>query len=569
MRGKSKLLSLLMMLAVMLAYMPAYLADEVYAAASAGQWQTNGSGTQYYAEFPSGYYRSSSLYGKYNNSKLSPYENADSKREVSTTRVSYVYWHWTWNASVSTEQNNKLIDDKQGYDGQHDYQFFTDFESPEEYPVWSGDDRVYEYWRNRPEDGSKWWFRIPVYMQTYTDYKFVSSDSSSDNNSSNSNNNNNSNSSNSNVSDASKKTSESSNAKKYTPKKTSVQKCSPKKKSCSVRWKKCSGKCTGYQVRYCTNKNFKGCKTKKIKGRSNCSCSLTGLKAGTTYYYQIRCYRVVGRKTYCSKWSKCSSFRTKKEQKAKPSAKNYDLPTSIKTTTVYYGEKTNCQGEKVRYAANTVTWNYKYKYDKYGHVVSTYNGYGKITYTWKYKKKKPVYMTFGEQNNSGYDKKTFGKKGRLKNKISYWYDENGVPTVTGRKTYAYNKKGWISKCTQTYSDGSTITTKFRYKFHKNGFPKAITETNNYGSHTVKVNDKGLITNNGSKGYKYKYTYDKKGRAKTCVIKVINDYSGKVVSEERIYFKYGKAKTTDKKAYFAAMNNCVYNTGEYNDDASVN
>ena len=244
--------------------------------------------------------------------------------------------------------------------------------------------------------------------------------------------------------------------------------------------------------------------------------------------------------------------------------KKYSLPTSVRSTTVYYGYKTDCSGQKYSYVANTITWNFKYKYSKYGHVVSEDNGYGKTVYNWKYKKKKPVSVTTGSKNNSMFFKKTYGKKGRLKSKTEYWYDNSGKGMVTGESKYAYNKKGWIKKCTRVDSSGNVFISNYTYKFHRNGFPKTITYTSKYGKKTIEVNDKGLITNNGTK---YEYTYDKKGRPVMCVIKTMN--SGRVYSEDRLYFYYSKAKTTDKKAYFAAMNNILYNADSYIDDATVN
>ena len=256
-------------------------------------------------------------------------------------------------------------------------------------------------------------------------------------------------------------------------------------------------------------------------------------------------------------------------------AKKYDLPSSIKSTTIDYAERTSC-GQTIRYETNRITWNHKYKYDKYGHLVSDDDGYGQLMrYKWKYKNKKILQMTVGKKTNSSFDKKSYNKKGRLKRVTCSWYDGKGKRTLTSEKVYTYNKKGWINKCVTKYPSGinnpggSKDTATFRYTFHKNGFPKTITETNKYRRSTVKVNSKGLITSNGNKNYKYKYTYDKKGRVNKCIIQTINENSGKVVCEEYIYYKYSKYRTSDKKAYFAALNNYPSLAGAYIDDATVN
>jgi len=243
--------------------------EKTLSAFASTEWKKTGSGTVYYAEFPSGYYTSSPLYQKYNRSRVTSYENASNKRVVSTSRVSWIYWHWTWNASVSTGNNNKLIDDKPGYDGQHDYQFFTDFESADSYNVWSGDSRVYEFWRNRPEDGSKWWFRIPVYKQTYTDYKKVTVD----------------------------------------PDVPSCNKPSVRITSGTITWNEVYG-ADGYQIQYSTSPQFKNSKKVIIKGGSNCRYKLTGLKPGTVYYIRIRVYVVVNGKAVYKKWGSTCKIKT-------------------------------------------------------------------------------------------------------------------------------------------------------------------------------------------------------------------------------------------------------------------
>lgn len=299
--------------------------------AKGSEWQQIGSGTQYYAEFPSGYNTSSSLYSKYNRSKLTSYENTTNKRVVNTTRVSYIYWHWTWNASVSTEQNNKLIDDKRGNDGQHDYQYFTDFESSEEYPVWSGDSRVYEYWRNRPEDGSKWWFRIPVYKQTYTDYKLTQSGGTSPATNP---------SSTGNPSTASGGNPVTTKA----PKAVSLGKCKSGKRQCTVKWKK-NKKCIGYIVRYSTDPNFTVCRTKVIKGRNKTSCTLKKLTGGAVYYIQVCCYRKSGGTRICSAWSKCKKVKIKaaKSKKTKKKAKKAKTKQGKYGVISKYNKKTGAE----------------------------------------------------------------------------------------------------------------------------------------------------------------------------------------------------------------------------------
>lgn len=64
----------------------------------------------------------------------------------------------------------------------------------------------------------------------------------------------------------------------------------------------------GYQVRYATNKNFDGAKTKK----AGTSVTLKNLTSGKVYFMQVRTYVVdsAGKKVY-SKWSKIKTVRVK------------------------------------------------------------------------------------------------------------------------------------------------------------------------------------------------------------------------------------------------------------------
>ena len=73
-------------------------------------------------------------------------------------------------------------------------------------------------------------------------------------------------------------------------------------------------KLTGYQVRYATNKSFtKNVKRVKFKGNKNTIRKLKKLKPKTKYYIRIRTYKVIGDKTYYSKWSKTYKIKTDKK----------------------------------------------------------------------------------------------------------------------------------------------------------------------------------------------------------------------------------------------------------------
>lgn len=103
---------------------------------------------------------------------------------------------------------------------------------------------------------------------------------------------------------------------KINPKGTSLSDLKRRKKAFTVIWKKQPGKMsksriTGYQIQYSTSKTFKTSRKVKVKGYSNTSKKISNLKAKKKYYVRIRTYKVIGKKTYYSKWSKKKYVTTK------------------------------------------------------------------------------------------------------------------------------------------------------------------------------------------------------------------------------------------------------------------
>lgn len=102
--------------------------------------------------------------------------------------------------------------------------------------------------------------------------------------------------------------------KKFTivPKGTSISKLKAGRKSFTVKWKKQKTQTTGYEIRYSANEKMKkAVLLGKIKAKKT-SRKISGLKAGKTYYVQIRTYQTVKGETYVSEWSKSRKVRTKK-----------------------------------------------------------------------------------------------------------------------------------------------------------------------------------------------------------------------------------------------------------------
>lgn len=84
-----------------------------------------------------------------------------------------------------------------------------------------------------------------------------------------------------------------------------------KGKKLYVKWSR-NKKATGYQIQYSTNRSFYGAKTKRVKGGSKSSYTLTKLTKGKIYYVRVRAYYSKGSVKSYTSWS---SFRAVKIRK--------------------------------------------------------------------------------------------------------------------------------------------------------------------------------------------------------------------------------------------------------------
>lgn len=75
-------------------------------------------------------------------------------------------------------------------------------------------------------------------------------------------------------------------------------------RSVKLSWKKVS--CSGYQIAYCTNSNFKNAKKTTVSSGKS-SAVLSKLTKNKTYYVRIRAYQTVSGTKYYSKWSSTKS----------------------------------------------------------------------------------------------------------------------------------------------------------------------------------------------------------------------------------------------------------------------
>ena len=109
-------------------------------------------------------------------------------------------------------------------------------------------------------------------------------------------------------------------AKTFTirPKGCSLGKLTAKSKGFQATWKRQKSQTSGYQIQYCTAKNFKGsaAKTIDIKKNTTVKKKVAKLKARKKYYVRVRTYKTVkvnGKSTKLySNWSKYKTVRTKK-----------------------------------------------------------------------------------------------------------------------------------------------------------------------------------------------------------------------------------------------------------------
>ena len=101
------------------------------------------------------------------------------------------------------------------------------------------------------------------------------------------------------------------------PKRVSIRKIAKGKKKFTVTWKKLSKNdikykvITGYQIRYAAKADFSDKKIVKAGSLKSAKKVISKLGTKKKYYVQIRTYKTVGGKKYCSAWSKTKTIITK------------------------------------------------------------------------------------------------------------------------------------------------------------------------------------------------------------------------------------------------------------------
>ncbi len=128
-------------------------------------WKQTGSGTHYYASYPSGFNGSKN----YSTSAISAYENTTTKRTVSSASTyKYIYWHWCrgkhFGSSVSNYNRKISHYYTSEFNTHHHFESTTNI-------TYNASLDGYWYVNQGACDDTCWWNRFTVYRQTYTNYQ--------------------------------------------------------------------------------------------------------------------------------------------------------------------------------------------------------------------------------------------------------------------------------------------------------------------------------------------------------------------------------------------------------------
>lgn len=149
-------------------------------------WVKSGSGSFEYSDefetYAPGFDTTHEIYTSLAKAPYAAYENATTKREVSTSWKGYVYWHWMYNTSSSSAGYRVIYYQKGNYSlNNYAYKYFGAFKSTTDYTANStgNSDQTNPYytWYKATDrvsfadsQGSWWWYRFNYRTCSYTDY---------------------------------------------------------------------------------------------------------------------------------------------------------------------------------------------------------------------------------------------------------------------------------------------------------------------------------------------------------------------------------------------------------------
>ncbi|MEF2647204.1 MAG: S-layer homology domain-containing protein [Oscillospiraceae bacterium] len=135
-------------------------------------WEKADSGSVTYVKsWPGGFHTGNALYGTYNKTPVSASETATAKTVVNSEAVSgYIYWHWCRGSYTAGPINRRVSDVCEGeFQTFHAFFSTSNASSTDASGANGGNCKYY------PNSGcckdTYWYFQIPVYTQSYTNYK--------------------------------------------------------------------------------------------------------------------------------------------------------------------------------------------------------------------------------------------------------------------------------------------------------------------------------------------------------------------------------------------------------------
>ena len=135
-------------------------------------WEKADSGSVTYVKsWPGGFHTGNALYGAYNKPPVSASETATAKTVVNSEAVSgYIYWHWCRGSYTAGPINRRVSDVCEGeFQTFHAFFSTSNASSTDASGANGGNCKYY------PNSGCRkdtyWYFQIPVYTQSYTNYK--------------------------------------------------------------------------------------------------------------------------------------------------------------------------------------------------------------------------------------------------------------------------------------------------------------------------------------------------------------------------------------------------------------
>ncbi len=156
-------------------------------------WRQTGSGSAYYASFPSGYDTNDRYYNGYMHGPYSSYTTDSSMRQVSNYQDGYIYWHWMYNVRYASNTTRAISSKKGTYgSGKFWYGYFYAMASTTDCPYLSNGycnsqnlpsynaKSVIDSFASSSDKssstsglGTNRFFRFPRYVSVYTDYTAV------------------------------------------------------------------------------------------------------------------------------------------------------------------------------------------------------------------------------------------------------------------------------------------------------------------------------------------------------------------------------------------------------------